>query len=321
MCNALDLQSLDLFNPNTSQCDQTAWLEPYATGAIRSVMFEEGIMLCHFDLTAKEDLMLNNQFEQPLLMFATFTQGGIAYEHRDFHLKQTFQSNRLYSVLLNRENGQSYYQKELSTRSFNLIVSPSFLQKELRNATHPLSKLLDRLDQKPFFDIMQETPLSQKALLNIHALSRLDMSEPLNLFYLKSKVYELLHEWLYALCPSPKTEQPILEVERFYTAKVARYIHEHLLEPLSLEQLARVAKTNESKLQRHFKQMFHQTVFEFITQARLQKAKALLEEGNLSINEVAKAVGYAHQSNFSTAFTKHFGYAPKSVFKHKTFYM
>ncbi|AOO66297.1 helix-turn-helix transcriptional regulator [Sulfurospirillum halorespirans] len=321
MCNTIDLQSLDLLNPKNANQDKTALLQPYAKGNIHPIILGEGIMLCHFDLTAKENLTLNNQFEQPLLMFATFTQGGIAYEHRDFHLKQTFQTNRLYTVLLNRENGQSYYKKDLATRSFNLVISPSFLQQTLDDTHHPLSKLLDTLEQKPLFNILQEAPLSQNARYSIEMLSHLDLREPMNLFYLKSKVYELLHDWLWALHQNTTSQKSLPELERFYMNKVAAYVQEHLLEPLTLEQLSRVAKTNSSKLQRSFKQLFGQSLFTYICQQRLQHAKALLETQEMRVDEVAKAVGYAHQSNFSTAFTKYFGYAPKSVLHHKTFYM
>lgn len=320
MCNALDLQSFHLFNPTTPH-DPSALLEPYAKGSIRPIVLEEGLMLCHFDLQPKERLCLCNEFEQPLLMFATFSQGGIAYEHRDFHLNQTFHTHRLYSVLLNRENGRSFYEKERVCRSFNLILSPSFLRQTLGDEAHPLSHLLEKLEQKPLFEILSESPLGQKSLMRIEALSHLDPHDPLSLFRLKSNVYELLYEWLGPLCKGTDTPQTLPEIEHFYTRKVAEYIHEHLLEPLCLEELCRIAKTNATKLQRNFKSLFHQSLFDYIYAHRLAHARDLLEQGEMSINEVAKAIGYAHQSNFSTAFTKHFGYAPKSVLKHKMVYM
>ena len=320
MCNALDLQSFHLFDP-TSPHDSSALLEPYAKGSIRPIVLEEGLMLCHFDLQPKERLCLCNEFEQPLLMFATFFQGDIAYEHRDFHLHHTFHTHQLYSVLLNRENGLSYYEKERMCRSFNLILSPSFLRQTVEDETHPLSRLLEKLEHKPLFEILSEMPLGQKSLMRIEALSQLDPHDPLSLFRLKSNVYELLYEWLSPLCKSTDTSQMLPEIEHFYTRKVAEYIHEHLLEPLSLEGLCRIAKTNATKLQRNFKSLFHQSLFNYICAHRLAHARALLEQGEMSINEVAKAVGYAHQSNFSAAFAKHFGYPPKSVLKHKTFYM
>ena len=278
-------------------------------------------MLCHFELRPKEKLCLYNAFEEPLLMFATFTQGGIEYEHRDFKLQQTFKPHYLYPVLLNRENGKSYYEKERLSSSFNLMLSPSFLSHMLGEGAHPLSHLLEKLEHKPFFEILNELPMSSKMLTHIHTLSHLNPKDPLSLFCMKSHVYELLHVWLSPLCEHKKASYAITEIESFYTHKVMNYIHENLLEPLSLEELCRIAKTNATNLQRNFKHLFHQSLFSYICAHRLEHAKRLLEQGEMSINEVAKTVGYAHQSNFTNAFTNYFGYTPKSVLKQKTFYM
>ncbi|NCD11631.1 MAG: AraC family transcriptional regulator [Epsilonproteobacteria bacterium] len=320
MCNTLDLPSFNLFHQTPSYNTSLA-LEPYAQGSIRPLVLEEGLMLCHFDLKPKENLCLYNAFEEPLLMFATFTQGGIEYEHHDFKLQQTFKPHYLYPVLLNRENGKSYYEKERLSCSFNLMLSPSFLSNMVEEERHPLSHLLEKLEQKPFFEILSELPMSQKMLTQIKMLSHLNAKDPLNLFLLKSNVYELLHEWLSPLCKHDKKPYAIPEIECFYTHKVADYIHENLLAPLSLEELCRIAKTNATKLQRNFKHLFHQSLFNYISAHRLEHAKNLLEQGEMDINDVAKTIGYAHQSNFTSAFAKYFGYTPKSVLKQKTFYM
>lgn len=319
MCNALDLQTFNLFNQTLEQ-NSSSLLEPYATGTINPIVIEEGLMLCSFDLLPKETLCLCNEFDQPLFMFATFTKGGIDYEHHDFQLKQTFQTNRLYSVLLNRENGKSYYEKNRQARSFNLILSPSFLQKEFKISEHPLSHLLEKLEQKPLFEILKELPLSHKSLFTIEALSHLNPDDPMSLFLLKSKVYELLYEWLTPFCQNETKPYTLPEIERFYTHNVALYIHEHFLETLSLERLCKIAKTNASKLQRNFKYLFGQSLFSYISACRLEYAKTLLEKGEMDLTDISKAIGYAHQSNFSTAFTKFFGYSPKNVLKHKAFY-
>jgi len=45
----------------------------------------------------------------------------------------------------------------------------------------------------------------------------------------------------------------------------------------------------------------------------MEKAYALLESSSQQVLAVADAVGYAHASNFSTAFIKYFGVSPKQV--------
>jgi AraC-like DNA-binding protein len=44
---------------------------------------------------------------------------------------------------------------------------------------------------------------------------------------------------------------------------------------------------------------------------RLTKAALLLKEQQVNVSQLAYAVGYTSQSNFSTAFKKYFGVSPK----------
>lgn len=77
--------------------------------------------------------------------------------------------------------------------------------------------------------------------------------------------------------------------------------------------LARTVGTNTSKLKRGFKFLYGMTVFEFGHSHRMDHALNLLTQGRLSVNEVASAVGYQHQTSFTASFREHFGFAPKEA--------
>lgn len=85
------------------------------------------------------------------------------------------------------------------------------------------------------------------------------------------------------------------------------------LDPPSIRELARHAGTNEAKLMNGFKQLFGQTVFDYAQRLRMEKAKSLLEETDLSITEIAFQVGYEYSSNFTTAFKRFFGVTPRTT--------
>ena len=53
-----------------------------------------------------------------------------------------------------------------------------------------------------------------------------------------------------------------------------------------------------------------QTYTEHIIRRRIQKAKVLLEKGNMSVNEIAEAVGYSDYFYFTKLFTKTVGLSP-----------
>lgn len=86
-----------------------------------------------------------------------------------------------------------------------------------------------------------------------------------------------------------------------------------LATPPPLGALARHVGMNPTKLCALFRQCFGESMYEFVRRRRLEVAHELLTRSDMQIQQVASAVGYRHHSTFSTAFTRHFGVAPKQV--------
>lgn len=78
----------------------------------------------------------------------------------------------------------------------------------------------------------------------------------------------------------------------------------------SVESLADIAAMSRSAFAEHFAAAFDRSPMSFVNHARMQHAGRLLLDGNLSIDEIAKSVGYASRSHFSRAFKDHSGHAP-----------
>ncbi|MCR5684245.1 MAG: AraC family transcriptional regulator [Lachnospiraceae bacterium] len=89
-----------------------------------------------------------------------------------------------------------------------------------------------------------------------------------------------------------------------------KILGENLVSDISIEELADKVELNRTTLQRVFKQMYGVTIFEYRTQVRMQEAKNLLIENELSITEIAGICGYSNASKFSAAFKKLFGVTP-----------
>ncbi len=90
-------------------------------------------------------------------------------------------------------------------------------------------------------------------------------------------------------------------------AAVMQYIHEHLTEPLSIEQLSRVAYMSKSHFFRSFKMEFGISPIEFIIVQRLSLAKKLLSDLTLNIADIAFRTGFNSVHYFSEQFRKHTG--------------
>jgi len=85
--------------------------------------------------------------------------------------------------------------------------------------------------------------------------------------------------------------------------------------PPTIPTLAHLVGTNENHLKKHFKAVFQETVFGFIKNFRIEKAKQLLKIGELTIAQIADQLGYKHATHFSAAFKKITGELPKEFQK------
>jgi AraC family transcriptional regulator len=91
---------------------------------------------------------------------------------------------------------------------------------------------------------------------------------------------------------------------------VAAHIEEHLAEQISLKVLAQLARLSPCHFCRAFKQSFGVPPHRFHTHRRVERAKALLADLELSVTNVALMVGFNETSSFSTMFRKATGLTP-----------
>lgn len=86
--------------------------------------------------------------------------------------------------------------------------------------------------------------------------------------------------------------------------------------PPTIPQLARQVGINELKLKTGFKKLYSDTIYNYLSSYRMEKAKYMLQSENKSVTEAAVEAGYSSFSKFSNAFRKKFGVNP-SYFKSK----
>ena len=86
--------------------------------------------------------------------------------------------------------------------------------------------------------------------------------------------------------------------------RVLDYISEHLAHGLSLRDLAALVDMDVFGFVRAFKQSTGLPPHQYLLRARVQRAKALLRDGRLSISDVALATGFATPSHFATTFRR-----------------
>ncbi|MEH2275571.1 MAG: helix-turn-helix domain-containing protein [Nostoc sp.] len=99
------------------------------------------------------------------------------------------------------------------------------------------------------------------------------------------------------------------DLERLHHAR--EILLQNLDNPPSLVNLSRQVGLNECTLKRGFRLAFGTTAFHYLHHYRLEKARQLLQTGDMNVVEVARIVGFASRSYFASAFRKKFGVNPK----------
>ncbi|MEO1377986.1 MAG: AraC family transcriptional regulator [Cyanobacteria bacterium J06635_10] len=93
---------------------------------------------------------------------------------------------------------------------------------------------------------------------------------------------------------------------------VIDYIDAHLHRDLSLKELATEVQMSSHYFSRLFKETTGITPHQYVIRCRIERAKYLLQQGKLSIAEIATQVGFVDQSHLHRCFKRHVGVTPKS---------
>jgi signal transduction histidine kinase/CheY-like chemotaxis protein/AraC-like DNA-binding protein len=143
-------------------------------------------------------------------------------------------------------------------------------------------------------------PFDQRELLALIE-NLISVREQLRLYYASGDL------WLRDTIALPSIEQDFI-------TRIRRAVESHLNEEgYSADQLARDIGLSRTQLHRKLKGLIGQAPGELIRIVRLQYAHDLLERRVATVSEVAYMVGFSSPASFSTSFSRHFGFAPKTV--------
>lgn len=82
-------------------------------------------------------------------------------------------------------------------------------------------------------------------------------------------------------------------------------------------QAAKQAGLSNRQLQRLFQQHFACSARDFLSRQKLERAKTLLLETDMRINDIAQTIGYASAAEFGRVWRRHFGISP-SIYRKKS---
>lgn len=300
---------------NTDQDEQCIALPAqFGSGYIRRHLLQPGLILDIADVELNYNHVNRIQLHSPQMpLTASFYLSGQAVVTNEalptpqteragnnylYHLPQTAEIEEYHAnqricclkLYFNLDHFPQLNLQQLATQSSNLST-PIYTPRKLycENPTTPRMHLV----------------LEQLATCSLQGIAR-------NI-YLAGKALELLGLQLEAII-TPQASLPAClhptDVEQIHKA---RYILiQNYLNPPSLMELARQVGINDRKLKQGFRDVFGTSVFNYLYQYRMDKARQLLTSGQWNVTETAHAVGYASRTAFVAAFTKQFKVSPNT---------
>ncbi|MDO5558174.1 MAG: AraC family transcriptional regulator [Oscillospiraceae bacterium] len=97
---------------------------------------------------------------------------------------------------------------------------------------------------------------------------------------------------------------------------MAGYIQKNYTEKITLDDIALSGNVCKSSCCAVFRKYVNKTPVEYLTDYRISKAVALLEETEMTVTEIAMAVGFGGSSYFTEIFTRKYGSSPTKFRNH-----
>lgn len=94
------------------------------------------------------------------------------------------------------------------------------------------------------------------------------------------------------------------------------YIDLHTEEDISIKALSKLILRSESQTIRIFKNNFNMTPYDYLLNSKINRAKIIIANTNLSIKEIAYRLGFSDEHYFSNIFRKKTGVAPSKCRKY-----
>lgn len=300
----------DLLTPELVE-ESRSFKLPYGTIEMKQWLFD-GIRIGfrsvhyngHYDFFKRNDLdVVNLSFN---------LRGSVIIQHAGQEYNVTGQQH---NIIYTPGIGNTFKNGELEAEAFEVQFLPKTFLRITRDGNDTLKRFLEQMQSgSPTVIGKQSLTLSLDLQKTIHDILNCRFTGGMKKLFLLSKSIELLVLQAEAYDKASKNKlvhcKRSDDLERIAYAR--DFVVDHVDNPPSLSELARIVGINEYKLKRGFKEVFHTTVFGYLSDYRLNMARLTLTDSSKTVSEIAYDLGYSSPQHFSTAFKKKFGVSPSS---------
>ena len=281
---------------------------PLLEGMLQSAILPSGLRICTSDVVALQDSSRAANLAQSLTI--VFVLGGDGADHalETSHPVRVLPGQAVMIAAADETRLFGTYRLGEHSRCVAIQACPSEL------LDHELAERVDRLLTTTRFAALQVTA---RVTSMAHDLFQSHHTKVARRLLSESCALELLCLAIEA----PDSPGTVLKpsVKPLDVSRMMR-VHDKLIEELDqnhrLSDLAREVGVSVSVLKEKFPAVVGQSVFAFLRDRRLERARHGLASEGWSVSQAAYYVGYRHPANFSTAFRRKFGMSPNEITRH-----
>lgn len=197
---------------------------------------------------------------------------------------------------------------------FHVSYEPEYLARLLPEDQRWSEELRERIFKRRRVFGKKYNPLSQTQLRAIQNIADCPFGGQLGVMIAEASVTQVILMQLSQLFEEA-SEKPgstgKCNVELAYGLQ--EYLSHTFLQDHSIDELSRQFGVNANKLMANFKQQFGKSIFEYITELRMEHAVHLLQEKHARVADVARTLGYKNPNHFSSAFKRVVGTVPTAL--------
>ncbi|CQR57656.1 helix-turn-helix transcriptional regulator [Paenibacillus riograndensis] len=300
------------YNLKDRYTDRIILPEAIGNGSISRTRLRPGMEVIMADFQITDDHIMHLHGNLPMVDLTFWIQGNIEISHSGIqeqisaglgHL--TFGQEEQIELKYTAHEAFAICEVRLATALFDAFMD------ELGLARYTYSAILDgRLN------CMFSQSILPKVQTILQDMRSHPFAGPLRKMFLEGKTLELLalcfqHTLLEDEAPSQRRTGRLRKDDIERVREAGRILQQRMEQPPSLLELSRLAGISDSKLKFGFRELYGTTVFGYLKEKRLDKAKELLETERINVCDAALMVGYSNPSHFAAIFKERFGSNPR----------
>lgn len=296
------------------------WPKQYGKGFMRMIKLRPGLLLGMGRYRLKEEFRVSMpafQSNYQPVMLSCWLSGRLRFRLNNPIGRDNFRGFRQgHSAMtyLPEWQGIAYPACGTPMECVSVYMDPGILETCLAGLSEQIPQTLRDIaggaENRQFHHVSNTSP-HVKVIL--HQILNCPYQGGLKRLYIEGKALELIAGSMAEFMPPEKkpkkkfTLRPA-DIERIHHAKTL--IARDFVEPPRLQEIAHAVGLSHPKLNYGFRKIYGSTLFGYLRELRLNKARALLDDGTMNVTEVAYEVGYSSLSYFAKAFKDYFGTAP-----------